>query len=212
MAKVLFLSEATLKAESILQDNVDMKVVSPTIYDVQQYYILPILGTSLYNDVVSQVQSGTVSAAYQTLLDTYIQPTMIWYCRYELPMNMNYKYFNKAVGVQNADNMTPASIEEIAYITDRAKNKAEWYAERLTKSEQSLIQAQTTVRINALSPQQFKMSMVKPITISGIKQLPSQEEFTSSVIKTSSRIGTQVYAVDQDGNKTGVIVICYLFK
>ncbi|MFN9518313.1 MAG: hypothetical protein ACK574_01090 [Bacteroidota bacterium] len=89
MAKVLFLSEATLKAESILQDNVDMKVVSPTIYDVQQYYILPILGTSLYNDVVSQVQSGTVSAAYQTLLDTYIQPTMIWYCRYEVPRNMN---------------------------------------------------------------------------------------------------------------------------
>jgi hypothetical protein len=141
MAKVLFLSEATLKAESILQDNVDMKVVSPTIYDVQQYYILPILGTSLYNDVVSQVQSGTVSAAYQTLLDTYIQPTMIWYCRYELPMNMNYKYFNKAVGVQNADNMTPASIEEIAYITDRAKNKAEWYAERLTKF---LLSNQTT--------------------------------------------------------------------
>ncbi len=32
-------------------------------------------------------------------------------------------------------------------------------------------------------------------------------EFTSSVIKTSSRIGAQVYAVDQDGNKTGVIVI-----
>jgi len=52
------------------------------------------------------------------------------------------------------------------------------YTSGLTKSEQSLIQAQTTVRINTLTPQQFKMSMVKPITISGIKQLPSQEEFT----------------------------------
>ena len=48
----------------------------------------------------------------------------------------------------------------------------------MTKSEQALIKAQTTVRINTLTPQQFKMSMVKPITISGIKQLPSQEEFT----------------------------------
>ena len=141
MAKIMFLSEATLKAESILQDNVDMKVVTPTIYDVQQFYILPILGTSLYNDVASQIQNSNVSAAYQTLLDTYIQPAMIWYCRYELPMNMNYKYFNKAVGVQNADNMTPASIEEIAYITDRAKNKAEWYSERLTKF---LLSNQTT--------------------------------------------------------------------
>ena len=32
-------------------------------------------------------------------------------------------------------------------------------------------------------------------------------EFTSSTIKSNSRIGQQVYAVDQDGTKTGVIVV-----
>ena len=32
-------------------------------------------------------------------------------------------------------------------------------------------------------------------------------ELTSSTIKTSSRIGNQVYVIDSDGNKTGVIVI-----
>jgi len=32
-------------------------------------------------------------------------------------------------------------------------------------------------------------------------------ELTSSTLKTKSRIGSQVYAVDQDGNKVGVIVI-----
>jgi hypothetical protein len=133
MAKVMFLSEATLKQESILQDNVDMKVVTPTIYDVQNYFILPILGTSLYKDISSEIEDGTVSQKYKDLLDLYIQPTMIWYCRMELPLNINYKYFNKAVGVQNADNMNPASMDEIQMLMDRAKNKAEWYAERLTK-------------------------------------------------------------------------------
>ncbi len=48
----------------------------------------------------------------------------------------------------------------------------------MTPSEQTLIKAQQSVRINAITAAQFKMSMVKPITISGIKQLPSQEEFT----------------------------------
>lgn len=133
MAKVMFISEATLKAESILQDNVDMKVVTPTIYDVQNYFILPILGTSLYKDISSEIEGGNVSQKYKDLLDLYIQPTMIWYCRMELPLNINYKYFNKAVGVQNADNMNPASMDEIQMLMDRAKNKAEWYAERLTK-------------------------------------------------------------------------------
>jgi hypothetical protein len=31
---------------------------------------------------------------------------------------MNYKYFNKAVGVQNADNMQPASMNEIRDIME----------------------------------------------------------------------------------------------
>ena len=109
MAKIYLLSEQTLKNNSILQDNVDMKVIMPTIYDVQNFYILPILGTSLYNDVLDKVANNTLTASYTTLLDDYITPTMIWYCRYELPMNMNYKYFNKSVGVQNSDNMNPAS-------------------------------------------------------------------------------------------------------
>ena len=133
MAKVYFLSEATLKAESILQDNVDMKVIAPTIWDVQNFYVLPILGTTLYNDLIDKVRHNTLTGNDKNLMDTYITPTMVWYCRAELPLVMNYKYFNKSVGVQNADNMNPASLEEIGFLMNNAKNKAEWYAERLTK-------------------------------------------------------------------------------
>jgi hypothetical protein len=133
MAKVYFLSEATLKAESILQDNVDMKVIAPTIWDVQNFYVLPILGTTLYNDLIDKVRTNTLTGNDKDLMDTYITPTMVWYCRHELPLVMNYKYFNKSVGVQNADNMNPASLEEIGFLMNNAKNKAEWYAERLTK-------------------------------------------------------------------------------
>lgn len=130
---VLFLSETTLKERSVVQQNVDMKVVTPSILDVQERYILPIMGTALYNLVVDQIRNSNLSAANRTLLDDYITRTMIWYCRMELPMDMNYKYFNKSVGVQGSDNTTPASIEELQYIQNRAKNNAEWYATRMTK-------------------------------------------------------------------------------
>lgn len=132
MAQVILLSEATLKQRSILQDNVDMKVVSPAILDVQEEYILPILGTSLYNDLLEQV-TNTLTNDYRTLLDDYITRCMIWYCKFELPMDLTYKYFNKSVGVMNAENMNAASMDELQYVLNRAKNKAEWYAERLTK-------------------------------------------------------------------------------
>jgi Fe-S oxidoreductase len=80
MAQVILLSEATLKQRSILQDNVDMKVVSPAILDVQEEYILPILGTSLYNDLLEQVKTNTLTPDYRTLLDDYISREEIWAC------------------------------------------------------------------------------------------------------------------------------------
>jgi len=138
---VILLSEATLKQRSIVQDNVDMKVISPAIIDVQEEYVLPLLGTALYNDLLDKVRNSTMTAEYTTLLDDYLTRVMIWYCRFELPMDMNYKYFNKSVGVQNADNMNPASIDELQYVLNRAKNKAEWYAERATK----FLRANTTI-------------------------------------------------------------------
>jgi len=191
----MFLSEATLKAESILQENVDMKIVTPTIYDVQNFYILPILGTSLYRDLENQIRAGSVTTLNKTLLDLYITPTMIWYCRFELPMNMNYKYFNKSVGVQNADNMTPATIEEIAYITDRAKNKAEWYAERLTKyllqnqTSYPLYLNQTNVGIDTIFPTRNNYTNGMVIDTTGCGNCHGQFNFVN--IPMSPRMATK---------------------
>ncbi len=158
-AQVLFLSEQTLKQRSVLQDNVDMKIVTPTIIEVQEFYILPILGTSLYNELKTQIAASTVSTANKNLIDNYITNTMIWYMQVELPLAMNYKYFNKSVGVQNADNMQPASMSEIRDIMDEARNKAQVYAERLTKfllantTTYPLYLTQTGVGIDTIFPQ-----------------------------------------------------------
>jgi hypothetical protein len=158
-AQVLFLSEQTLKQRSVLQENVDMKIVTPTIIEVQEFYILPILGTSLYNELKTQIAANTVSVANKNLIDNYITNTMIWYMQVELPLSMNYKYFNKSVGVQNADNMQPANMSEIRDLMDEARNKAQVYAERLTKfllqntKIYPLYLTQTGVGIDTIFPQ-----------------------------------------------------------
>ena len=67
MANVLFISEATLKAETVISENVDPKILIPTIKEAQNIYILPLLGTNLYNDLVTNVSANTLSSAYITL-------------------------------------------------------------------------------------------------------------------------------------------------
>jgi hypothetical protein len=130
---VQFISEQTLKQLSVIQENVDMKLITPAIYEVQNFYLLPILGTSLYNELITQIQDNTLTDANRQLIDIYITPVLVWYVRLELPMHLNFKYFNKAVGSQNADNMSPITDAELSTLMNFTKNKAEWHSERLTK-------------------------------------------------------------------------------
>ena len=141
MANAIFLSEATLKDQTAIQDNVDTKVLKPTILHVENFYLLPILGTSLFNDLKTKIIAKSLSTVEKSLMDLYITPVMVWWTLFESPIVMNYKYFNKAVGTQNADNMTPITESEMFRLMDHTRNAAEVYSERLTKY---LLQNNTT--------------------------------------------------------------------
>lgn len=141
---VLFISETTLKEKSYILDNVDMKVVTPTIFMVQDVYLHPILGTQLFNDIKARIEAGTVasgSPVYTTLLDIYIQPTLIWYIQAELPLLNSLKLANKGLVSKNADGSQVASMSDIIKFSDSIRDKAENYAQRLTNY---LIANQTT--------------------------------------------------------------------
>lgn len=129
----LFISENYLKEYSIINNNADMKVITPTIQLVQDIYIHPILGTALYNDIITNLNANTLSTDYQTLLDSYVIPCMLWYTLCECTPVFKYRYMNKGVMVKNSDNSQPADLNEIQFLMDKWKNNAELYAERITK-------------------------------------------------------------------------------
>ncbi|NDD85797.1 hypothetical protein EBZ38_16170 [bacterium] len=93
--KALFISEETLLDNSIINENVSYTQIRPTVIKVQEMRIQPIVGSPLYGELVTQVVSGTTTALNQTLLEDYIQPAMIQWLYYELPMVLAFKYMNK---------------------------------------------------------------------------------------------------------------------
>lgn len=132
---ITFLSIEVLKARGLVGENVDVKILVPTIEEVQDQYIHPVLGTALYEDLKARVQAGTVasgSPAYTTLLDDYIIPCMIRYVEAELQDVNTYKMAQKGTQVKNADNNQPASMGDLISISESRRNKAEWYAQRIT--------------------------------------------------------------------------------
>jgi hypothetical protein len=132
---ITFLSIEVLKARGLVGENVDVKILVPTIEEVQDQYIHPILGTALYEDIKARVEAGTVangSPSYTTLLDDYIIPCMIRYAEAELQDVNTYKIAQKGTQVKSADHNQPASMNDLLSIAESRRNKAEWYAQRIT--------------------------------------------------------------------------------
>lgn len=129
--KTLFISESTLKENSVLQDNVDMKSVTPSIQWSQDAIIQPLLGTKLYRELQRQVHDNDLKPKYKTLLDDYIEPLIIYAVLGEVPDNLLLKLMNLTVGTSSDEQMTSATLKNVAYLKEQNKNKMKFYAKRL---------------------------------------------------------------------------------
>jgi hypothetical protein len=127
----LLISENYLKEYTNINKNVDMTILTPILQEVQDFYIIPLLGTNLYNEVLGQVTTSTVTALNQTLLDLVV-PCMLHYAKMEAMPDMKYRLMNKGVMIKNSENSSAADLSEIQFLMDRSKNKAEIYAQRVT--------------------------------------------------------------------------------
>jgi hypothetical protein len=130
---VLFISPTALKESTVINENVDEKKITPIIVECQDMYLLPILGTGLYNELQTQVTAGSVTDLNRTLLNSYVVPCLKAYIMYEAPPYLNYNFTNKNVGKKNSEDSQPLSDVEMQKLMDRLKDKAEWRAERVTK-------------------------------------------------------------------------------
>ena len=106
---VLFISEAYVKNTTLIDENVDMRLILPSIRDCQELRIHPILGTPLYDDLKAKITAGTLNSDETNLLDNYIAPAMAQWTVYECSTSMLFKYRNKSVATKSSENSQPIS-------------------------------------------------------------------------------------------------------
>lgn len=133
MSKALFISEQTLLENSIINENVSYTQIRPTLIKVQEMRIQPIIGSPLYNEIKAQIIAQSVSVLNTTLLEDYIQPALVQWLQFELPMVLAFKYMNKGMDRRTSTESTAMNVDEITRLMDRTKSDAEWYSERVTR-------------------------------------------------------------------------------
>lgn len=131
-SKTPFFSAEFLKKNSIIDVNCDEKIIVRGIIEAQEIYVRPLLGTSLYNKLVTDAAANTVAGNYLILMNTYVIDVLIHYSLYLLAPTMVFKWRNRGIDTQSGENATPiSSKEDISYLQAMCSNKAEAYAKLL---------------------------------------------------------------------------------
>lgn len=132
MQNTLLISEAKLKAFTDINNNLDVDLIKSAIREAQIIDLTRLLGEKLYDKIITEVNNGTISGVYKSLLDDYIQDVLIYYSYYTA---LEYIYLrprnNGLLQPQGGDNSL--SVDMTVYDKKRQSviNKAEYFAERL---------------------------------------------------------------------------------
>lgn len=131
--KIKFIDTTYLKNNTSIQGNVDDNILKNHIFDMQELYIKPILGTALYEKLKADVLAKTVSGIYKTILDVHIQRILANWTLYSTLPDIKVKITNKSTSVRTSEFSDPADSTDSNILRASARDLAEYYSNQLRK-------------------------------------------------------------------------------
>lgn len=128
---ILLLSDEAIKERTQIHGNIDPKLIYPHIKYAQDIYIHPVLGTALYDKLLTLVNTDSLAGDYLALVNDFIADALIWYTLAELPIHMSFQFWNKGVLRKQGENTELPSFSELNSLSSEYKNRAEFYSNRL---------------------------------------------------------------------------------
>lgn len=128
---IFFISPTRVKRDTALQSTVDEAVIRPFIQIAQDRHIWPALGSQLYNKLKADIKNGTLTGAYETLLDEYILPALSQFVFCELAYVVRLRFSNNSVGIAANDIGQSASVADIKLVKEQAESIAMFYRQRM---------------------------------------------------------------------------------
>ena len=127
---ILFIDDTILKERTTIHGNIDPKMLYPEIKVVQDMQMERLLGTALYTKLQNDIDGGTLTGQYETLLTDYLIDCLIWYVCAEIPMTLSMQFFNKGVVRSSGQDTELPSLTELVTLQDKYRGRGEHYAER----------------------------------------------------------------------------------
>ena len=132
-----------IKQRSPLPDDVNADAIQGSIFEAQELFIEPKMGSNLYLDLLDKVNNGSISAdtSYVTLLEDYVQPALLWSTLYLSLVHMWIKPTNKGMNKLISEYSESVDVGDITYVRNIYK---EYMDERLIRLYNYLIENNST--------------------------------------------------------------------
>ena len=135
MTKILLVSEDYIKTNSNLNDNVWGDYLLPAIREAQDMGLQSIIGSCLYNQILTLVDNSTIAdsgnTAYKVLLDEYIQPYLLYQVLTDLIPIIGTKLANLGTVISNDEHIINLTEAERSNLKHYYEMRADFYCRRM---------------------------------------------------------------------------------
>ena len=120
----------TLKEYSYIQSNVNTETLTITLKRVQDRYIEPAVGSSLYKRLLQGVKEDDLTADELELMERVLNVIYVG-CDIKSATHQNWKIRNKSVGTGNDEHVNANSLNESNNLIDELKKDLAIYKNKL---------------------------------------------------------------------------------
>lgn len=129
---ILIVSPSFVKENTLLHYNVDDGYLKPLIDSIQNTFIRPTLGSALFDEIIGQIKTGTVTALNETLIKEHLRDALKWEVCHKYTRIGTYKLRNKGAGKHSgADNFNALGEGELITAKNIFKDNADFYRRKL---------------------------------------------------------------------------------
>ena len=133
MTTTFIISETKLRMFTDLNDNVDTELLRNAVRESQDIEIQRILGTNLYEKILSEINASTLSGVYLTLVEDYVQNSLLYWAYYYALEYVMLRPRNNGLLIPNGgENSLAVDRSWFEQKRQSIKNKAEFYSQKLT--------------------------------------------------------------------------------
>ncbi|HKK11860.1 MAG TPA: hypothetical protein VJ945_03455 [Flavobacteriaceae bacterium] len=133
MAIFLFVQPSEIAESTLIGGNVDIDKYAYTIELVQISVIEPLLGTELYDKIVTEATAATLTGDYLTLYEEYVQKITKYQATAEILDTLSYVVDNSGIIKNTPANAEVVSKEEVQFLSQKYSGIAQMYAQRFKK-------------------------------------------------------------------------------